>query len=181
VRGIETDRREHRQHLAIEIAADPGALRLGELGAAEEPDALSCELRDDDFLKELVLPLDEPVGDRGDAREHLSCGHAVRTDAGHGELDLLLQTADAHLEELVQIRADDAEKAQALERRHTLVLGLREHTPVEFEDAEFAVEEAAVGRGEWGSGLDEHADDSGEDVSMVHDGPPLNTTVISLS
>ena len=60
---------------------------------------------------------------------------------GRAELDLLLQARDADLEELVEVRRDDAEEAQPLEQRHRLVLGLREHAAVEFERLQLAVEE----------------------------------------
>jgi hypothetical protein len=46
----------------------------------------------------------------------------------------------ALIEKLVQVRRDDGEKAQALEQRHGVVGRLRQHPPVEFEQAQLAVE-----------------------------------------
>ena len=72
-------------------------------------------------------------------------GHAVRARCpGTFSLICSLHAGDADLEELVEIRRHDAEKAQPLEQRHRRVLGLREHAPLELEHAELAIEEMAL-------------------------------------
>ena len=65
---------------------------------------------------------------------------AVGRDRVQLRADLLLEAADALLEELVDVRADDREELHALEQRDALVLGLVQHAPAEVEVGELAVE-----------------------------------------
>jgi hypothetical protein len=48
---------------------------------------------------------------------------------------------EADLEELVQVRGDDAHVAKPLEQRHVLALGLGQDPPVEAEDRALAFQE----------------------------------------
>ncbi len=85
---------------------------------------------------------------RGAAYRRLSICAASRPSGPRRDapsFDLLLQAGDADLEELVQVAADDAQEPQPLEQRHRRVLGLRQHAPVELEQAELAVEEVLRG------------------------------------
>ena len=66
-----------------------------------------------------------------------SCRRARRQRA---ELLPLLQTGDADLEELVEVGAGDAEKADALEQRQRLIVRLREHAQVEVEKRQLAID-----------------------------------------
>ena len=62
--------------------------------------------------------------------------------------ELLLQARDAHLEELVEVAAEDREELRPLEQRERRVLGEREHARVELEQRQLAVEVAGrAGRG----------------------------------
>jgi hypothetical protein len=54
--------------------------------------------------------------------------------------DLLLEAADALLEELVEVGGDDPEELHPLEQRDAVVLRLVEHPPAEVEVGELAVE-----------------------------------------
>ena len=144
VRGVQPDGREERHHLAEEIVADPLLLRRRPLGAAQEPDAFLRERGKDLLVQEPVLALDDALRARGDLAEHLERLHAVGARGRGAELDLLLHARDADLEELVQVRRDDAQELQPLEERHRLVLGLREHASIEFERLQLAVEEVIV-------------------------------------
>jgi hypothetical protein len=63
--------------------------------------------------------------------------------------DLLLEAADALLEELVDVRADDREELDALEQRQPVILRLVQHPPAEVEVGQLAVE-AQLGRGDIG-------------------------------
>ena len=66
-------------------------------------------------------------------------------DAGR---ELFLQARDAHLEELVEVGAEDREELRPFEQRERRVLGEREHARVELEPGELAVEVAGrAGRG----------------------------------
>jgi hypothetical protein len=150
MRRVEPDRREHGHHLAEEIVAHPLLLRRRPLSPAQEPDALLRERGKDLLVEEPVLLLDDALRARGHLAKDVERRHAVGPDGRHRrELDLLLQARDADLEELVQVRRDDAEEFQPLQDRDALVLGLREDAAVELESLQLPVEEMLV--------LDRHA------------------------
>jgi hypothetical protein len=54
---------------------------------------------------------------------------------------LLLETRNSDLEKFIQIRADDAEKLQAFQERVRFIKGLIQHTLVEFQPTQLAVDE----------------------------------------
>ena len=56
------------------------------------------------------------------------------------ELDLFFQLGHADLEELVEIAAGNGQEPDALEQGYRLVLGLREHAPIELEERKLAVD-----------------------------------------
>jgi hypothetical protein len=145
VRGIEPDRGEDRHHLAEEVVAHPGLLRGVPLRAAQEPDAFLRERGQDLVVEEPVLRLDDALGARGHLAEHLQRREAVGARGARGELDLLLHAREPDLEELVQVRGDDAEEAQPLERRHRAVLGLGQHAAVELQRLQLAIQEMLRG------------------------------------
>ncbi len=144
MRGIEPDGCQQRHHLAEEIVANPFLLRRGPLGTPQETDLLLGERRDHLLVEEAVLLLDDPLGARGHLAENRERLHAVGPARGGTQLDLLLQARDADLEELVQVRRDDAEELEAFEDGNGLVFSLRQHAPVEFEGLQFPIEEVLV-------------------------------------
>ena len=147
VRRIQADRREHGHHFVEEIIAYPGALRFVEIVAAQETHAGFFQLGQDMFVEQPILALHQLVRDAVDRGKHLARVDAVGSGAGQIDADRLLQFGDSNLEEFVQIAADDAKKAQAFEQRHVRVLGLGQHAAVEFQDADFPVEERDLLRG----------------------------------
>ena len=147
MRRVEPERRQDRQHLALEIVVHPGALRVVPGAPPQEADAGSRELRQQRVVQQVELLRDElPRLARHD-RERLLGRHALGSRLRDAELDLLLDARDADLEELVEIRGDDREEPQPLEQRHGCIRSLREHAPVEREDAELAVERRHADRG----------------------------------
>ncbi len=155
MRGIEADGGEHRHHLAEEVVADPFLLQGIPFGAAQEPDALPGERRQDVLVEQPVLALDDALGARGHLAEDLERREAVGAGGARGHLDLLLHAREPDLEELVEVGGDDAEEAQALEQRHLAILGLGEHAAIELERLQLPVEEvvARVAGWAWGVGL----------------------------
>ena len=59
VRRVEADRREHRQQLAHEVVADPGALRPGPVLAPREHHALLRQRRQQHAVQQPVLLADQ--------------------------------------------------------------------------------------------------------------------------
>src|SRR5882724_12144844 len=72
---------------------------------------------------------------------------AVGSRLAHTGGDLLLQACDADLEELVEVRARDRQKTQALEQRRRRIARLFEHATVEREQRELAIEQRAARSG----------------------------------
>ena len=59
----------------------------------------------------------------------------------HLALDLLLDARHAHLEELIQVRADDAEELHPLQQRVLRVERLLQHAVIELQPAQFPIDE----------------------------------------
>ncbi len=146
VRRVEPDWRQHRHQLAEEVIADPGRLGLVPVRAAEKMDALLGQLGDDVLVEELVLAGHQCMGGFRYGAKLLARRHAVgRALRGVGA-DLLLEAGDPHLEKLVHVAGEDAEKFQPLQQGHAGIVGLRQYAALEFENAELTVDEG-VGAG----------------------------------
>jgi hypothetical protein len=109
-------------------------------------------LRQDFFIEQLVLLLDEGMRLLADQTINLPGGLAVGGDRHRVELELLLDSGHPNLEELIEVAADDAQETQALKQRRARISGLPEHPPVEGEQTDLAIEE--VLRRETGGGLE---------------------------
>ena len=92
------------------------------------------------FVPQLVLGGHQVVGTARHFPVHARGRLAVGPGDFGADLDLRLQAGDADLEELVQVAADDAQEAQALEQRNGRVGGLGQHAAIELEQTELAVE-----------------------------------------
>ncbi len=139
MRGVETQRCQHRHQFAEKVLLYPLLLRRVPLAPAQEPDPFSGELGKHFFIEDLVLARHKCLRLRGDLAENLAQRYAVGTGRRVGG-DFLFQAGHADFEKLVEIAVDDAQKAQALERRHAAVFGQRQHAAVEFELSELAIE-----------------------------------------
>ncbi len=141
MRGIEPDRREHRQQFVEEIVARPFELRLAPGVGAVEIDALGLERGQDGFVQHRVLLVDEPLRALHHEVVDVLQRHAVRRQRSGVVAHLLLEAGHADLEELVEIAAGDADEAQSFKQRHVRVGRLREDALVEAENAKFTVEQ----------------------------------------
>ncbi len=102
--------------------------------------ALVAQGRSDFIIHKLVLIVHEPHGCLGDLCEHLCGRHVVGTGRRRADLDALHESGHPDLEELVEVRGRDAEELQALEQRQTAVLGLVQHTTIELELRQLAID-----------------------------------------
>jgi hypothetical protein len=133
VRRIEPDRRQQRPHLALEEIGHPRPLGRRAIRVPDQAHAVLRERRKELLVQHAVLIVHQCAGaarDLGQRRAHLGERHAGR---GNLRAQLLLQARDADLEELVEIAADDAAEAQALEQGDVGILRQREHAAVERE------------------------------------------------
>ena len=81
--------------------------------------------------------LEHSLPDRG---ELVLGGPAVGRQRGLARLDLLAQTGDADLEELVEIAGEDREELDPLELWIALVACLVQHPSVEFQPGQLAID-----------------------------------------
>jgi hypothetical protein len=145
MRRVERDRRQQRLDLRLEHRLGPRALRVVPHRAQQDHDALVRERGHQRAVQQAVLARDQPPRAFGDRRQLLGDRHAVEL-RGRVGAHQLLQLRDAHLEELVEVVADDRQVPQPLEQGDRRVVGEREHPFVEREDAELAVQQARRAR-----------------------------------
>ena len=124
--------------LAIVIAGKL-ALLLGELVELELLEAMLLEVSDD-LRVDLVALLDKRPDRCENGLELLAWRHVglVLADVGRDDGEVH-QTADAHHEELVEVRAEDADELESLEQRDARIEGLLEDAPVKLEPGKLAV------------------------------------------
>ena len=82
--------------------------------------------------------------DAADREKNLQRVHSVRFGAGKIDADFFLQLGDTYFEQLIQVAADDAKKTQPLEQRHVRILGLGEDAAIEFQEADFPVQQQGL-------------------------------------
>ena len=137
---IKRNRREQRLDLIDEDFLGPGALGFVPVGTEQDFDTLCGQGREHDFVEQLVLMGHQTTR----PARHRSQGLGYRTGIQLGvwvDPHELLELGHPHLEEFVEVVADDGQVAQPLEQRDGGVLGLSEHPLIEGENAEFAVEQ----------------------------------------
>src|SRR5262249_26563663 len=113
-------------------------------------DAFARQRRQQYLVQQPVLLGYERMRLRGYEREYFTGAAPVRSGFLDPELDLLLQSRNANLEEFIQVRRDDAKKAHALEKRNRVVRGEREHPAIEGEQPELSVEKMRGRKGSLG-------------------------------
>ena len=98
------------------------------------------EFRHQDFVEQGILLVDEHCRARADCLELLLCRHAVRLRLIGAGLDELLEAGDTNLEELIEIRARNAQEFDAFEQRDSAVLGLFQYALVELQEGQLAID-----------------------------------------
>ena len=106
-------------------------------------------------LNEGVLFVDEFVRSVGHRDQGLARDARARLPRGFDDV------GHAHLEEFVEVAADDGDVAQPLEQRHVVAPGLGQHAAVELQDGALAVEQrqgpwTCRGAGSGGNGIWHH-------------------------
>jgi len=138
---IDRRRRDNGHHGPVEVGVERFLLLGRELARAHEANALGGKQRLELIEETSMLLVGEPAGALGDGRPGLGGGQPV----GPGCLVVLadppLEPRHADHGELVEVRADDGQELDPLQKRHRRVFGLLEHPPVELEPRELAVDE----------------------------------------
>ena len=142
VPGVDGERRERREHIDGEVGARRGGLLRGEARAGATMKSPARRELGHELLAPGPVPLlDERMRARRHRRELLGREEPVGRGLGDAARDLLLQPGDPDHEELVEVRADDAEELEALEERQRAIARLLEDALVELEPRELAVDE----------------------------------------
>ena len=138
--GVDRERGEHREDLLVEDPVQMAAVLVIEGRVGAEPHPRLGEQRADrgERARLLLIELERP---RSDPAQLLGGGEAVGREGAYPRGALGVQVGDAHLEELVEVGAEDGHELGALERPLPGVVGLHEHPGVELEPAEMPVEE----------------------------------------
>jgi hypothetical protein len=92
------------------------------------------------IIQNNVLLTDQLVRYVGNPLELLPWSQPIGSGLTRSVSDLFLQACDTDFEKFVEIRADDAQKSEALQQRHGACLCTLQYPPVEFENAEFTIE-----------------------------------------
>ena len=140
MRRVETNGRRDRQQLLLEVALYPGAGLRVPVGALEKADALTRQRGQQILVQQAVLVGLQLVRRDADARELVGRAEAVGAGLDRAELDLVDETCNPHLEELIQVGAADAQKTQPLEQRHLQIAGLLQHAAVKGQQRHLAVQ-----------------------------------------
>jgi len=145
VSRVDRERGQHREDAILEESRQPIGVIALELGGADDADAVHVELRHDLVAEDLGLAGHRVVHLLADGMELLGGAHAVGRGAGHAGADLLGETGDTNLEELVHRLADDGKELCPLQQRHRGVFRLRQDPFIEFEPRQFGVDVAQLG------------------------------------
>ena len=144
--GIDREGREDGEDEVLEQAVEVCALRRGDLMVADDGDALVLECGEQVGVDEGRLACRELSDHRVDRDELLGRADAVRVVADRLDRDLLVETRDADLEELIEVRGEDRDELHALEQGERRILRDGEHALVELQPRQLAVQEARVVR-----------------------------------
>jgi hypothetical protein len=146
VRGIEADRRQDGQQFIEEVVARPLRLRFVPCFRAVKVDAFVFERGQHGVLQHRVLTMHQLLRALDDELVHMLQRHPIRRQRAGVVAHLFLKAGHADFEEFVEVAAGDADEAQALEERYSRVRSLCEHTLVEPQNAQLAIQErVAVG------------------------------------
>ncbi|NYH13231.1 hypothetical protein GGD41_000459 [Paraburkholderia bryophila] len=141
---IETDWREHRQQFVEEVVARPFGLRFVPRFGAVKIDAFLFERGQHGVVQHRVLTMHELLCALDHKVVHVLQRHTVRRQRARVVAHLFLQSGHADFEEFVEIATGDADEAQAFEQGNGRVGSLRQHTLVETQNAQLAIQEGVA-------------------------------------
>ena len=141
MRRINGDGSNNRQNLLKETFVEPSQLVLGQTIAFDDLDAIVGQL----FAQRqpaVVLFVHELLGQIVDLLQLLCSGQPILRHFHDALIDLTDQTGSAHHVEFIQVAAGDRQEANAFQQRVIGIARLFEHTQVEAEPRQLAIDEA---------------------------------------
>src|SRR5262245_2216964 len=109
----------------------------------ETPDDDPLALKSGENLPEqaATLLIDHLAHRLADAIQLFGWRHAIRPGAyGVARLHFLLEPADAHHKEFIEVGAENGDKLEPLQERYLRILGLFQYTAIEFQPAQFPID-----------------------------------------
>ncbi len=140
VRRIDAERRHHGPHPLMIVLLEKIAVGGVELLPREKANPIFLQRGNELVAPAAVLPVEHLPHAFLDRAKGLRRRAAVGAALHHVAFDLLLQSRDADLEKLIEIRARDREKLHALEQRIGRIERLVQDPLIELEPAQLAAE-----------------------------------------
>src|SRR6266536_962739 len=142
--GIHSQWREHWKNFLQKITVRPRRAFCRQLRDFAHVNPVLRQLRQQFIFPKRILRRNQVTHRFLDAIEYFRGAQPVRANVARLALNLLFDSGDANLEELVQIRTDDGEKLNPLDERLPLILRFFENAAVELEPAQLAIDEIFV-------------------------------------
>ncbi len=144
MRRIDGERRENRKDATLKVGGEQFFGALADLVPTHDANSGASQCREELAMQQSFLRDDERLHALRHRIALLARRHAVGTALGDFGCDLVLECGDPNLVELIEVRRADREELEPLQERHVRSRGERQHTLVEVEPAQFAVDEARV-------------------------------------
>ncbi len=148
VTRVDRQRRQHREDLLPEDGVQLAQLLLADLLPAHQRDPGFGEGGHDLAVVDPELAIDQPFDPVADRPQLLQRRHAVGRGDGDGGQHLLLEARHTHLEEVVQVLAEDGQEPNPLQERKPGVSGHAEDPLVEVKPRQLPVDVAGADRRE---------------------------------
>src|SRR5216117_174671 len=138
--GIHCQWREHWKNFLQKITVRPRRAFCRQFRDFAHVNPVLRQLRQQFVFPKRILRRNQFTYRFLDAIEYFRGAQPVRANIARLALNLLFDSGDANLEELVQIRTDDGEKLDPLDERLSLILRFFENAAVKLEPAQLAVD-----------------------------------------
>ena len=140
MRRVHRERCEDGADLMLIVLFQPGAVALVEFSEFAEADSRLVQRGAQFTAPQPVLILHHATHPFAHCTHSLRGRAPIETALDDVALDLLLQARESHLEKLIEIRTDDAEKLHPFEQRRAGIQRLLEDALIEFQPAHLAAE-----------------------------------------
>jgi len=141
MRRVDRQRGQHWPHLRSEILHQPREVGQLQLRHVEYANPIFHNRRHEVFPPAAVLVVNHLADSLRHRLERLGGGQTVHAALDRIAFDLLFYPRDAHFEEFVQVRTDDAKELQPFQQGVLGVERLIQHALVELQPAQFTIDE----------------------------------------
>jgi len=148
---VDSERRKDREDLLPENRVELAELFLAHLVGPHDGDTGVGESRDDASVVKAQLPLHEALDSPANCFQLLERRHPIWRGDRHRRQHLLLQAGDAHLEEVVQVLAENRQESHPFEQGQMGVFGHGQDALVEGQPGELSVQESTCVRSRQGT------------------------------